>query len=63
MSRQLLSIYGKREQINRNDLRTIAKQINVKKPDQLIDKVKENEYNYENYAKQISVGRMCYKEH
>ena len=57
VSRQSLSINGKREQINRNDLRTIAKQMNIKKPDQLIDEVQGSVYNWKNYAKQVNVGK------
>ena len=57
VSRQSLSINGKRENINRNDLLTVAKQMNIKKSDQLIDEVQHSVNNWKNYAKQVGVGK------
>ncbi len=57
VSRQSLSINGKREQINRNDLLAIAKQMNIKKPNELINEVQESINNWQKYAKQVGVSR------
>ncbi len=39
VSRQSLSVNGKRENINREDLLAVAKNISLKKPEQIIDKI------------------------
>lgn len=57
VSRQSLSINGKREQINRNDLLTLAKQMNIKKPNALINEVQQSVNNWKNYAKQVGVEK------
>jgi serine/threonine-protein kinase HipA len=57
VSRQSLSVNGKREQINRNDFLNVAEQMNIKKPNELINKVQQSVANWKKYAKEVGVGR------
>ncbi len=57
VSRQSLSINGKRESITRNDLLEVAKQMNIKNPNQLIDEVQHCVNNWKTYAKKVGVGQ------
>jgi serine/threonine-protein kinase HipA len=55
VSRQSLSVNGKREDISRNDLLNVAKQMNIKKADQIISDIKGVISNWNEYAEQQGV--------
>ncbi|MEJ5995076.1 type II toxin-antitoxin system HipA family toxin [Pedobacter sp. Du54] len=57
VSRQSLSINGKREHFNRKDLLILAEQMNIKKPNQLIEEVQESVNNWKKHAKEADVGK------
>lgn len=57
VSRQSLSINGKREHINRNDIRILAEQMNIKKPNELIEEVTQSVNNWNKFAKQVEVDK------
>lgn len=57
VSRQSLSINGKRENINRNDFLVVAEQMNIKKPNKLIDEVQASVNNWKSYAKEVGIGK------
>jgi len=62
VSHQALSINGKRQNITRNDFMTLAKQMNIKKANQIIEHVYEIVQNWEHYAKQVGVSANHIKE-
>lgn len=55
VSRQSLSVNGKRENINRNDLLAVAQQISLKKPEQIIDKISTEVKKWNQYAEEQKV--------
>lgn len=55
VSQHSLSINGKRKDITRDDLLLIAKKMNIKKANQLIEKVKDVVSNWNSYADKVSV--------
>jgi serine/threonine-protein kinase HipA len=55
VSRQSLSVNGKRDDINKNDLLNVAIQMNVKKADQIISDIQEVISNWKEYAEQQGV--------
>ncbi len=57
VSKQSLSVNGKREQINRNDLVFLANQMNIKKPNELINEVQDSVKNWKRYAKEVGVEK------
>ncbi|RYE57785.1 MAG: type II toxin-antitoxin system HipA family toxin [Sphingobacteriales bacterium] len=57
VSRQSLSVNGKRDDINRSDFLGLAEKMNIKKPNQLIEEVQESVTNWKKYAKAAGVGR------
>jgi len=61
VSRQSLSINGKREGINRNDLLAVANQMNIKKPNLLIDEIQHTVNNWSTYAQQVGVSEQLHK--
>lgn len=56
VSQQSLSINGKRQHILRDDLLQLAKQMNIKKAEHLLDQVQSVVANWKQYAEQVSVG-------
>ena len=50
VSKHALSVNGKRENIGRSDFLTVAKQMNIKKADRIIDEINEVVKNWEAYA-------------
>ena len=56
VSRQSLSVDGKRENITRADLLNVAAQMNIKKADQLISTVREVVDRWPDYAAQVGVN-------
>jgi serine/threonine-protein kinase HipA len=55
VSQQSLSVNGKRQGIDRNDLLQVAKQINVKKPDEIIRQIEDVLKSWPKYAHQCDV--------
>jgi serine/threonine-protein kinase HipA len=55
VSRHALSINGKRENINKNDLLEVAAKMNIKKPKIIIERTAEIINNWENYAENFDV--------
>jgi serine/threonine-protein kinase HipA len=56
VSRQSLSVNGKREDITRNDLLNVATQMNIKKADQIISDIQNVISNWNEYAEQQGVN-------
>ncbi|MCY1523569.1 hypothetical protein D9M68_584730 [compost metagenome] len=56
VSRQSLSINGKREQINRSDLLEVARKMNIKRADPLINEIQGVIGQWKRYAKQVGVS-------
>jgi serine/threonine-protein kinase HipA len=57
-----MSINGKRSNITRNDLLTVAKNMNIKKANNIIDQIADVVSNWNNYAKRTSVNTALKKE-
>ncbi len=56
VSQQSLSVNGKRQNISRNDLLAVAKQMNIKKADSIISQINDTVQNWEIYAEQVHVS-------
>jgi serine/threonine-protein kinase HipA len=56
VSRQSLSVNGKRENITRHDLIALAKQNSLKKPEHIIDKISEVVSNWNQFAEEQKVN-------
>ncbi len=60
VSQHALSINGKRIEIERQDLLSFAKEMNIKKADSIITHINSKVQNWENYAKEQNVrGDLC----
>jgi serine/threonine-protein kinase HipA len=57
VSQQSLSVNGKRQNITRYDLLSVAKQMNIKKADQIVTQINEVVNNWPNYAEETKVNR------
>ena len=57
VSKHALSLNGKREGITREDFMVIAKSVNIKKPNVIIDKINNIVQDWDNYAKKAGVSR------
>jgi serine/threonine-protein kinase HipA len=57
ISRHQMAVNGKRENITSEDLISVAKQMNIKKPKEIIDKVKDVVNNWAQYAKEADVPK------
>ena len=57
VSKHALSLNGKREGITREDFMAIAKSVNIKKPNVIIDKINNIVQDWDNYAKKAGVSR------
>ncbi len=57
-----MSINGKRSNITRNDLLTVAKNMNIKKANNIINQIADVVSNWNNYAKKTSVNAALKKE-
>ena len=55
MNRHQMSVNGKREEITRADLLVVAKEMNIKKADAIIDKVVRSVKKWPKFAKQTGV--------
>ncbi len=55
VSQHCLSVNGKRQGIGRDDLFTIARQMNIKKPKQIIDQISQTLANWSNFADEQGV--------
>ena len=55
VSRQSLSINGKREYINRNDFLSVAKQMNIKKAQSIVSDINRTVSGWNEYAEQTKV--------
>jgi serine/threonine-protein kinase HipA len=55
VSQQSLSLNGKRQQISRADLLTVASQMNIKKAETIIDELRDTISNWKQYADQCNV--------
>jgi serine/threonine-protein kinase HipA len=55
VSKHALSVNGKRENIKRNDFLAVAKQMNIKKADYIIDNINEVVRNWQTYATKENV--------
>jgi len=58
VSKHALSLNGKREGITREDLMVIAKSINIKKPNVIIDEINSTVQDWDNYAKKAGVSEV-----
>ncbi len=56
MKSHQMSVNGKYDEINRKDILTLAKNINIKKADEKIDSVIDVVSNWNNYAKKAKVN-------
>ena len=56
VSQQSLSVNGKRQKITRDDLLSVAKQMNIKKADNLIHQINAVVNNWPNYAEETKVN-------
>jgi serine/threonine-protein kinase HipA len=56
VSQHSLSINGKRQNITRNDLLEVAKKMNIKKADAIINQVSEAVSNWSEFAQQTNVN-------
>jgi len=56
VSRQSLSVNGKRENITRNDFLAVAHNMNIKKPQLIIEQVSEVVGKWKHYANMTGVG-------
>ncbi|MGB5983019.1 MAG: type II toxin-antitoxin system HipA family toxin [Nonlabens sp.] len=57
VSKHSLSLNGKRDHIKREDLKTIAKSMNIKRPDQIIDRTKDVVSQWKSYASKTGVSK------
>ena len=57
VSKQALSVNGKREQISKEDLLTVAKSINIKKPKEIINEINDVIQNWGIYAAKAKVSK------
>lgn len=58
IARHQMSVNGKREVIDRNDLLNVAKQMNIKKPKDIIDQVMETVQNWKHFAQEAQMPEM-----
>lgn len=56
VSQQSLSVNGKRKDINRQDFISVARNMNIKKPEMIIDQVVEIVSNWKVYAEKVEVN-------
>lgn len=56
IQRHQLSINGKREKINENDFLDVAKQMSIKKPKEIIEKIRDVVRNWKDYGKECGVS-------
>ena len=56
VSRQLLSVNGKRDNIDRNDFLSVAHQMSIKKASNIIDHINDIIQNWLHYARQVNVN-------
>lgn len=61
VSQHALSINGKRKNIHKSDLLEFAKQMNVKKAEDIINQIADVISNWENYADKVKVGHQLKK--
>jgi serine/threonine-protein kinase HipA len=61
VSRHSLSINGKRDNIEKGDLLAVAKQMNIKKAEAIIDEIGAVISNWNHYAKQVGVEKTLRK--
>ena len=61
VSHQALSINGKRENFTRNDFITLAKQMNIKKAESIINHIYVISQDWNKYAKQTNVDSKLAK--
>ena len=61
VSQQSLSVNGKRQGIDRKDLQEVAKQITIKKPDEIIRQIESLLKLWPDYAKQCEVATVLQK--
>jgi serine/threonine-protein kinase HipA len=57
INQHAISVNGKREKITRNDLLTVAKSMNIKKANKIIDEINETVSRWRKYAKAQNVDR------
>ncbi len=62
VSRQSLTANGKRENFKRDDLLSVAKQMNIKKADQIITEVQDVVHKWPKYAQQVDVKQTLIQE-
>ena len=62
VSQQNLSINGKRDNITREDLMAIAKSMNVKKANTIINEISETVKNWNTFAEQVNVNEKLKRE-
>ena len=58
LQRHQLSVNGKRENITEQDLLFVARQMSIKKPDEIIENVKETVNHWKNYAKECNIDKQ-----
>ncbi len=56
VSQQSLSVNGKRQNISRNDLLAVAKQMNIKKADSIISQINDTVQNWKIYSDRVHVS-------
>jgi serine/threonine-protein kinase HipA len=62
VSQQNLSINGKRDNITRDDLMVVAKSMNVKKANTIINEISETVKNWNTFAEQVNVDEKLKRE-
>ena len=62
VSQQNLSINGKRDNITRDDLMAVAKSMNVKKANTIINEISETVKNWNTFAEQVNVNEKLKRE-
>ena len=62
VSQQNLSINGKRDNITRDDLMAVAKSMNVKKANTIINEISETVKNWNTFAEQVNVDEKLKRE-
>jgi len=55
VSKQSLTVNGKRENITSDDFLVVGKQMNIKKTKQIISRITETVMNWNNYADEVNV--------
>ena len=62
VSQHNLSINGKRDNITRDDLMAVAKSMNVKKANTIINEISETVKNWNTFAEQVNVNEKLKRE-